>query len=118
MANTLTLNEVRRGRKQFTGFFASDMWTVKATWADQDAIAINDTLAVTMAVPGVELGDMCLGVSFSEDLLDAGGDGVVVTAAVSAANFVTLYLQADVAEFAVDTLNGVVVKVLVVRPVW
>ena len=118
MANTLTLNEVKRGRKQFQGFFASDMWTVKATWADQDAIDANDTLTVTMAVPGVELGDMVVGVSCSVDLLDGGGDGAVLTAAVTAADVVSLYLQADKGEFAADALNAGVIKVLVARPAW
>ncbi len=117
MANTLTLNEVKRGRKQFQGFFASDMWTVKATWADQDAIDANDTLTVTMAVPGVELGDMVVGVSSSVDLSD-GTDQAVLTAAVTAANVVSLYIQADKGEFAADALNNGVMKVLVARPAW
>jgi len=117
MANTLTLNEVKRGRKQFQGFFASDMWTVKATWADQDAIDANDTLTVTMAVPGVELGDMVVGVSSSVDLSD-GTDQAVLTAAVTAANVVSLYIQADKGEFAADALNNGVIKVLVARPAW
>ena len=117
MANTLTLNEVRRGRKQFQGFFASDMWTVKATWADQDAIDANDTLTVTMAVPGVALGDMVVGVSCSVDLSD-GADQAVLTAAVTAANVVSLYIQADKGEFAADALNAGVMKVLVARPAW
>jgi HSP20 family molecular chaperone IbpA len=117
MANTLTLNEVKRGIKQFQGFFASDMWTVKATWADQDAIDANDTLTVTMAVPGVELGDMVVGVSSSVDLSD-GTDQAVLTAAVTAANVVSLYIQADKGEFAADALNNGVMKVLVARPAW
>jgi hypothetical protein len=117
MANTLTLNEVRRGRKQFQGFFASDMWTVKATWADQDAIDANDTLTVTMAVPGVALGDMVVGVSCSVDLSD-GADQAVLTAAVTAADVVSLYIQADKGEFAADALNAGVMKVLVARPAW
>ena len=117
MANTLTLNEVKRGRKQFQGFFASDMWTVKATWADQDAIDANDTLTVTMAVPGVELGDMVVGVSSSVDLSD-GTDQAVLTAHVTAADVVSIYLQADKGEFAADALNNAVIKVLVARPAW
>ena len=117
MANTLTLNEVRRGRKQFQGFFASDMWTVKATWADQDAIDANDTLTVTMAVPGVALGDMVVGVSCSVDLSD-GADQAVLTAAVTATDVVSLYIQADKGVFAADALNAGVMKVLVARPAW
>ena len=117
MANTLTLNEVRRGRKQFTGFFASDMWTVKATVADTNAIALNDTLELTMAVPGVVLGDMVIGVSASMDLSD-GTDQAVLTAHVTAADVVSLYIQADKGAFAADSLNAGVMKVLVARPAW
>lgn len=117
MANTLTLNEVKRGRKQFQGFFASDMWTVKATVADTDAIALNDTLTMTMAVPGVELGDMVIGVCASLDLSD-GTDQAVLTAHVTAADVVSIYLQADKGEFAADALNNAVIKVLVARPAW
>ena len=117
MANTLTLNEVRRGRKQFTGFFASDMWTVKATVADTNAIAANDTLILSMTVPGVELGDMVVGCSCSKDLSD-GADQAVLTAHVTDSNKVDIYIQADKGEFAADALNAGVMKVLVARPAW
>jgi len=118
MANTITVNSVgREGRQQFQGLF-SDIWEVRATISDQDAVAINDTLAVTLAVPGVVLGDMVIGVSLTTDTLDGGGDGAVVTAEVSAADVVSLRVHADVAEFAADSLNTAVVRILVGRPTW
>lgn len=117
MANTLTLNSAIRGREQFQGAFHSDMWKVKATWADQDAIALNDTLAVTLTVPGVAVGDMVVGWSISVDLSD-GTDQALILPAVTAANTLTVYIQADLGEFAADALNGGVMRFLVARPAW
>jgi hypothetical protein len=117
MADTLTVNTVKRDKKQFQGLF-NDMWTIKATWADQDAVAIGDTLAVTMAVPGVVLTKdvvICGGVSV--DLSD-GTDQAVISYEVTADDVVTVYIQADKGEFAADALNGGVVRVLVGRPAW
>ena len=116
MANTITTNTVTRGNKQFQGAF-SEMWTVKATISDQDAIALNDTLALTMTVPGVTLGDVIIANGISVDLSD-GTDQASTTFAVTAADTVTLYVHADLGEFAADALNGGVVKVLVGRPNW
>ena len=116
MANTLTLGTVTRGNKQFQGIF-KEMWHVNATVTDTDAIALNDTLAMTMAVPGVALGDVVIGGSVADTLTD-GTDQAALTFAVTAANVVTMYLQADKGEFAADALNTAVVKVLVGRPNW
>lgn len=117
MANTVVVNRVERGAKQFQGAF-TDMWTVTSTVSDQDAVAINDTLAVTMTVPGVVLGDMVIGTSLTLDSLDAGGDGAVIHCEVTAADTVSLLIHADVAEFAADSITGAVIKVLVGRPSW
>ena len=116
MANTLTLGTVKRDKKQFQGMF-NDMWTVTATVTDQDAVAINDTLAMTMAVPGVALGDVVICGGISVDLSD-GTDQAVISYEVTAADVVTMYVQADKGEFAADALNTGVVKVLVGRPAW
>jgi len=116
MADTITTNLVERGVKQFQGAF-KDMWTVKATISDQDAIDLGDTLALTMAVPGVALGDVVISGGISVDLSD-GTDQATAVYAVTAANVVTLYVHADKGEFAADALNGGVVKVLVGRPSW
>ena len=117
MANTITVNRVEQGNKQFQGAF-SDMWAVTATISDQDAVAIGDTLSVNMTVPGVVLGDMVIGQSLTVDYFDAGGDGAVIGASVGSANTVLFTIHADVAEFAADALNGAVIKLLVGRPSW
>ena len=116
MANTLTLNEANRDKKQFNGNF-NEQWRVKATVADQDAVAVNDTLAMTMAVPGVALGDLVICGGISVDLSD-GTDQCTITYEVTAADVVTMYVHADVGELAADALNNGVVKVLVGRPAW
>lgn len=117
MANTVTVNSTHRSVQQFQGAF-SEMWQVTATISDQDAVAINDTLAVNLTVPGVALGDMVIADSLTVDALDAGGDGAVISFRVTAANVLTMYVHADVAEFAADSLNNGVVKVLIGRPAW
>jgi len=116
MADTITTNKVVRGDKQFRGLF-SEIWTVKATISDQDAIAIDDTLTLTMDVPGVVLGDVIVAEGLSVDLSD-GTDQASTTFAVTAADVVSLYVQADKGELAADALNGGVVRVLVGRPNW
>ena len=50
MANTLTLNSYTRGLKQFQGEY-SEMWQVKATFADQDAVTATDTVSFDVTVP-------------------------------------------------------------------
>ena len=116
MANTITLVSEDRSAKQFGGAFG-EMWAVKGTIDDTDAIALNDTLALSLTVNGLALGDHVISGSVSLDLSD-GTDQAVLTYAVTAANTLTLYLQADLGEFAADALNGAVVKVLDGRPSW
>ena len=116
MANTFALTSQVRQRAQFQGLF-SDMWLIKASCTDTDAIALTDTLEVDFTVPGVVLGDMVLGVSFTLDLND-GTDSATVTAEVSAADTVTLHIVADAGEFAADAINTAVIKILVGRPTW
>ena len=118
MANTLTLNNSEIvGKQQFQGLF-STMFKVNATITDTDAVAIGDTLAMTITVPGVALGDIVVCWSIDVDRLDGGGDGAVITVAVSAANTVAMYIHADVAEFAADALNAAVCKILIGRAEW
>lgn len=116
MANTLTTNTVERDKKQFNGNF-NEQWRIKATVVDTDALSANNTLAMTMAVPGVVLGDMVICGGISVDLSD-GTDQATITYEVTAADVVTMYIQADVGEFGADALNGGVVKILVGRPAW
>ena len=59
MANTVTVNSSVQNREQFQGLF-NEMWVVTATVTDQDAVAIGDTLSISLTVPGVALGDMVI----------------------------------------------------------
>lgn len=98
-----------RGTQQFQGAF-SEMWEVVATInADNlvDGAGDNDTVAV----PGVVLGDMVLGVSLGVDL-----SGVLVTAYVSAANVVTVRFQNESA--APVDLASTSIRILIGRPAW
>ena len=116
MANTLTLNSFERGEKQFQGAF-SEMWFITATIADQDAVAIGDTAAFAITVPGVALGDMVIGCSVTVDTTD-GTDFATTYVEVSAANTVTFRLNADAGELAADSMNNGVVKIAIGRPAW
>ena len=118
MANTLTLNSAIRGREQFQGAFHSDMWKVKATIADQDAIADGDTVSVTITVPGVALGDMVIGQSLSVRQWDGTDAYALIQASVSAANTVEVQIYANTAAFAADALNSGVLRLLIGRPAW
>ena len=117
MANTATVNSVIQGCQQFQGAF-SEMWLVKATITDQDAVAIGDTLSISLTVPGVALGDMVVGTSLDMDSFDAGGDGAVIHSEVGSANTVNFIVHADVAEFAADAITNAIVKILIGRPAW
>lgn len=116
MANTITTNSTSRGQRQFQGNF-TEVWTAKATITDQDSISAGDTVSFDVTVNGVALGDMVLGISVTNDLSD-GTDQAVVTGVVTAANTVTVRVQADVGAYAADDLNNAVVKVIVGRPAW
>jgi len=116
MANSITLNSAKQGKQQFQGVF-KNMWKIKATISDQDAVAINDTASFSLTVPGVALGDQVISISLNNDLSD-GTDQAVVTGIVSAANTVLVRVHADVGEYAADDLNNSVVKILIGRPNW
>ena len=98
----------RRGNDQFRGLF-SDTWSVTCT-LNVDSLVDGAGTSDTVAVPGVALGDMVLGVSFGVDLA-----GVTATAYVSAANVVTLRLQNEAA--ATVDLASTTVDVIVARMV-
>ena len=73
----------RRGNDQFRGMF-SDTWVVTAT-LDAGSLVDGAGETDTVAVPGVALGDMVLGMSAS-----VSEAGLVRRAYVSAANTVTI----------------------------
>lgn len=116
MANTLTVNTVAQGNKQFQGMY-SEMWAATITVTDQDAVAINDTAVITCTVPGIAAGDHVVSWGCSVDLNDAT-DQATITFLPTAANTLTLYIHADVGEFAADALTNGVFKVVIGRPAW
>lgn len=119
MANTLTVSRVEQGNKQFQGAF-SEMWAVTGSVDDQDAIADDVSVTLTLTVPNVALGDMVLGIAFNRSQSDANAS-VICSGFVSAANTLTLILiNVDDASDAydADTLTGGTFKVLIGRPQW
>lgn len=116
MANAITVNTVTSGMGQLQAVF-DQLWSVKATISDQDAVAITDTASFSMTVAGVVLGDIVLGVSLTNDLSD-GTDQACVTAVVTADDTVVLRVLADKGEYAADDLNTAVVKLVVARPAF
>lgn len=119
MANTISVTSVKRDRTQFEGLF-SEMWLVKATWSDQDAIADDVSVTVSLTVPGVALGDaIVVPPTMNVSLLSTGQ--VDLYAYVSAANTVSLKLtniDETTDALAADAFNGFTVKFVVGRPTW
>lgn len=116
MANTLTVNSSVQNREQFQGVY-NEMWMVKITVADQDAVAIGDTAIITCTVPGVAAGDHVISWGCSVDTSD-GTDSAVIQWQATAANTLTLTIMADAGELAADALTNGVFKVLIGRPNW
>ncbi len=106
MANATSV-VAARGREQFQGLF-TDFWTVRAT-INADDLADGAGDSDTVAVPGVALGDIVLGVSFGVDL-----SGITVTAYVSAADTVTVRFQNE--SGGQVNLASTTIKFMVGRP--
>jgi len=113
-ASTISTGYIGEGA--FAKLF-STCYTYKGTISDQDAVAATAIGEFDITLTGVALGDIVLGVSINANL-DDGTDQCSCSAHVSAANTVTLQLEADDAQFAADDLNTKVVKLLVGRPSW
>lgn len=109
MANATAVVVAKDGREQFQGIF-DRVFEVRATINVDDladAAGDNDTIAV----PGVALGDMVLGISLGVDVA-----GLTVTGWVSAANVVTVRFQNESGGSV--NLAETTIKVLVGRPGW
>ena len=114
MAQTITLVSQLRQREQFRGLF-SEMWKVRATIDDQDAIALTAIGEWDLTVPGIALGDIVLFHSLTLDL-DDGTDQAQMSVYVAAADTLTVQVMADDAEFAADALNTAVFRCVIGRP--
>ena len=100
---------VTQGTRQFPGLF-SELFLVRATM-DFGNLADAAGETNTIAVPGVALGDLVVGVSLGLDI-----SGITVTAYVSAANVVSVRVQNE-SGGALDILTSTV-RVIVGRAAW
>ena len=99
----------RRGNDQFRGLF-SDTWEVSCT-LDSASVLTTATATDTVAVPGVALGDMVIGMS-----VGVSEAGLVRRAYVSAANTVTVVTYnptASPVDIAGTTLQLIVARAVV-----
>lgn len=101
---------ISQGNRQFQGAF-SEMFFVSAT-LDAGSIADGAGATDTVAVPGVQLGDIVLGVSFGVDLVD-----MTVSAYVQAANAVEIRVQNESGAGPVD-LASTTIKLVIARPAF
>lgn len=118
MANTFSVTKTERGTHQFQGAF-KEMFLVTGSCTDSDAIADDVSVAVSLTVPGVELGDMFLGCTFNVSQADANAS-VTTSAFVSAANTVELKItniDATADALDADELIGTF-KLIFGRPAW
>jgi hypothetical protein len=104
--------KVEQGTKQLQGVF-KELWAVTLTGLDfaNAATGSGTFTSIDVAVPGVALGDMLIGVSVGVDTIDA-----LIYGAVTATGVVTLTLLNNTAG-AVD-LAATSGKLLVGRPAW
>ena len=98
----------RRGNDQFRGLF-TDTWDVSCT-LDSASVGTGATATDTVAVPGVALGDMVIGMS-----IGVSEAGLVRRAYVSAANTVTIATN-NLTGSSVD-LAATTVELIIARPV-
>ena len=101
--------KVKQGREQLGGVF-SNIWVAKGT-IDFGSVADGDEAVDTIAVPGVALGDVVIGVSASIDVAD-----INLTAAVTATGEVTV--QANNNTGGGIDLASAVYKVVIARTVF
>ena len=119
MADTYAVTRTEQGTKQFQGAF-SEMWSVTGSVTDQDAIADDVSVIITLTVHGVALGDMVMGFAFNKSQADANAH-IIAHAFVSAANevkFILANVDQTTDAYDADTLTGGVFKILIGRPAW
>lgn len=109
MANATSVVVVKDGREQFQGVFDKVFEVIATINVDDLAEAAGDN--DTIAVPGVALGDMVVGISLGVDVA-----GLIVTGWVSAADVVTIRFQNETGGSV--NLAETTIKVLVARPGW
>jgi hypothetical protein len=98
----------RRGNDQFRGLF-TDTWDVSCT-LDSASVGTTATATDTVAVPGVLLGDMVIGMS-----IGVSEAGLMRRAYVSAAGTVTI-VTVNPTGSSVD-IGGTTLQLIIGRPV-
>ena len=98
----------RRGNDQFRGLF-TDTWDVSCT-LDTASIGTTATTTDTVAVPGVALGDMVIGMS-----IGVSEAGLMRRAYVSAANTVTI-VSINPTGSSID-LASTTLQLMIARPI-
>jgi len=111
MANAVTIGTIERGNKQFQGVF-SEMWAVNADAVFDTDVAADAGEEFTLAVLGVALGDMVIGIAPTG--VDPEPDSFDYSAEVTAADVLSIAVHAT----AADTPLPTGFKVLVGRPNW
>jgi len=99
----------RRGNDQFRGLF-TDTWDIQCA-LDSASVSNGATATDTVAVPGVVLGDMVIGMS-----IGVSEAGLVRRAYVSAANTVTIVTYNPTAapiDLAATTMQLIVARAVV-----
>lgn len=95
-----------RGKQQFGGMF-SELWKVVATWDPASAAAGAQTTSDTITVPGVQVGDIVLGLSLTTEVAASP----IIRARVTADNTVTLAIISGTgvtADMASGTLRMII----------
>ena len=116
MAQTHTIISQFRQRQSFQGWF-SEMWRVRATISDADAVAATAIGEWDVTVPGIVLGDMVLFYSININQ-DDGTDQAMTGCYVAAANTLTFQLKADNGAFILDHFNTGILRAVIGRPNW
>ena len=107
MANATSVVVVKDGREQFQGVF-DKVYEVRAT-IDVDSLSTGASDTDTVAVPGVALGDMVIGMSLGVSLA-----GIQATAYISAADTVTVVFQNTTGSTV--NLDSTTIKLVIGRP--
>jgi len=117
MANTAATTSTVRGGHQFGGAF-NDMWLVTVGVTDSDANNAGNAIGFAVTVPGVELGDMVLGIAPSVDVVESATQTTIWSGYVTDADEVTLIAtNVDTGNVSADDYIGTY-KVLIGRPSW
>jgi len=111
MANAVTIGTVVRGKGQFQGMF-NEMWTVTATAVFDTNVAADAGEEFALAVPGVALGDMVIGIAPGG--VDPEPNVFDYEAQVTATDVLSISVHATGADTPLPTSF----KVLVGRPAW